>query len=491
MRVFLHNTHPTLVEGFSRALSGPADTLLLPGLTLKEHLQYGLFGFDENFVRPNVKFVESNEYYADPPDLIVSTHPFTVDKLHEDVQTARMKHRRVKLVGYSQGFSLPFEMSRFDGFVALDYPTYVRAHRSGIPALWYKPAFDFAYWHACEAASIENPRISMFVNQFEERYRNIGTDTLFDALRKASGPVEMKNYQWIPRENVRAIIKESVATICLKPSEAFGYSIIESLAMGRPVFVYRPYSTFQTYRLWCIEDVSAIYFNSVEDFKAKLNRFIEDSAYRTRLQTGAKRLVRHVIDNDLEASHLRSLFAAVANGTEMPPEIVPRGQVYRGEFEDTLGLWLALSSRMWWDTLVSLRSNLSPLSDGGIGFALGGEAFSAELSGTTTERHWVSQNFNLVNGTFRFSVRIEAGDFMAFENARFEIRSGPEVLCNVRIDRREQRDGEQEIGRIASVEQELHARLIMNDCDRVSFLPSMSLQVRCIEPSTAFPNNGA
>jgi hypothetical protein len=124
---------------------------------------------------------------------------------------------------------------------------------------------------------------------------------------------------FIPHDQMPFVMKESSGTMHIKPLEGYGFSIIESMASGRPVFLYEPYSLLKSYRNWCIAEKIAIYFNSRDELVRKIDRYFSDSDYRYRLQENAARSVRLLVDYEEQSENLKNHFHYVLDDGQTPP----------------------------------------------------------------------------------------------------------------------------------------------------------------------------
>jgi len=87
----------------------------------------------------------------------------------------------------------------------------------------------------------------------------------------------------------------------VKNFEGFGYTIIQSLAKGRPVFLKRSFSEGQKLMNWCVNNQTALFFDDSAQFSKTLNCYLYDETYRVNLQNNAARQIRRMINNERQA----------------------------------------------------------------------------------------------------------------------------------------------------------------------------------------------
>ena len=101
-------------------------------------------------------------------------------------------------------------------------------------------------------------------------------------------------------------LKNSIATVHIKRLEGYGYSVIESLATGRPVFLSRLYSQNKSLKQWCLENETALFFDSEVDLKMKILYYMQSKELRHYMQEQSAKIVREIIDNQKEFEKLKN-----------------------------------------------------------------------------------------------------------------------------------------------------------------------------------------
>lgn len=108
----------------------------------------------------------------------------------------------------------------------------------------------------------------------------------------------------VSHARVAEIIQRCAASLHVKPEEGYGYSVIESLACGRPIIAPRRYVQGRAMARWCIDGETALLFDSIDDARPSLTRFFGDEDLRHTLQRSSARRIRSIIDNDEQTAVL-------------------------------------------------------------------------------------------------------------------------------------------------------------------------------------------
>lgn len=107
-----------------------------------------------------------------------------------------------------------------------------------------------------------------------------------------------------PNDVVLDIMQRSLASISAKPAEGIGFSIIESMACGTPVFLHRDLSQRRSYTQWAIEGETAFYISSPAEYRAKLKALIDSKDYRDFIHFNCAQKIREYISNENETEKL-------------------------------------------------------------------------------------------------------------------------------------------------------------------------------------------
>ncbi|NGX31406.1 MAG: hypothetical protein K940chlam8_00774 [Chlamydiae bacterium] len=119
-------------------------------------------------------------------------------------------------------------------------------------------------------------------------------------------PINFTVTNGVSQKELPNVMHNTIATLHIKSIEGFGYSILESLACGRPVFLCREFAKGKRYTTWCIEGKTAFYFDTAEEFCQKLHKFVVDKEYRHFIQETTARTVREIINNEEQAQILQT-----------------------------------------------------------------------------------------------------------------------------------------------------------------------------------------
>jgi len=122
-------------------------------------------------------------------------------------------------------------------------------------------------------------------------------NTVFNSFPKPN----QNQYSHMAHDEVLFMMNRSCATIHIKETEGFGYTIIESIAKGRPVFLKRSFSLGSRLMNWCIEGKTAFFFDDYNEFHSKLQKYLSDQEYRHHVQRDCAATIRKLIDNEKQA----------------------------------------------------------------------------------------------------------------------------------------------------------------------------------------------
>ena len=321
LRVFFPNIHGSLTYSFGRALEYLGHTLVLPGDSLappsskklrkagkkkKEHkIRYGSYG-NERFkaLLSNVEIIEKEQFFSHPPDIIFINCP----EVEKDVIRMRDhlaslgRAQGVKLAFHSGNNQMAYHSKNVRNLLQSDAKTASLFSEVRPFVVHWIPWFDFERY-AFQGCSDE-PLLASYLKHHYSIAFPKGKQLFeeFSAHQKNELPdLILENFSGLGSEEVLKVMRRSAATLHIKDTEGIGYTILESLAAGRPVFLKRSFSQGSRMMNWCIEGKTAFFFDTIEELTEKVQHFFADAAFRHEVQQNCAQIVRWIIDNEKQA----------------------------------------------------------------------------------------------------------------------------------------------------------------------------------------------
>lgn len=184
-------------------------------------------------------------------------------------------------------------------YLAADLPSHNLCKKHNIANhLWYRPFVDYQTFKYNPASSMT---VGSYICDFE---RNFPDCYKFSRQLEAQVPEIKHNFHTkSTRDEVWESMNNSIATSHIKV-DGYGYSIIQSMAVGRPVFVHRDLAKQCSYQNWCIEGETAFYISSPAEYRAKLKALIDSPDYRNWVHYNCAQKIREYINNENETEKL-------------------------------------------------------------------------------------------------------------------------------------------------------------------------------------------
>ncbi|MBN2189112.1 MAG: glycosyltransferase [Chitinispirillaceae bacterium] len=309
MRIFFQDIHGTLTESIAKVIDSFGGVMLLGDASVAPLVGCGASHTGESVTAygPNVRPVSFEELCDAPPEIVLLSCFHAEAGIIRNIWPRLLhKSRLVMYDGNNYSPGRRYDLVKY--VVTSDCFTWKRNSREKQTLLFYPPCDYRKFpWQGCS----DSRRLGCYINSYAKVFPrdfafSKGVQTSLDRKN-----VEVAFHDFVPREQVPSVMKESSGTMHIKPLEGYGFSIIESLASGRPVFLYEPYSLLKSYRNWCVAENTAVYFNSRDELLGKLGRFFSDDDYRHRMQENAARTVRSVIDFKEQSENLEKYFRNV------------------------------------------------------------------------------------------------------------------------------------------------------------------------------------
>ena len=107
-----------------------------------------------------------------------------------------------------------------------------------------------------------------YIQGFADRFT-----TAYEIYRKSAqalnertgGESKIKNVQYRSLAEVNRLMVESSATLHIKDQEGFGWSVLESMAVGRPVILHRGLAKHMAMEEWAVDGKTAVYFDTADE----------------------------------------------------------------------------------------------------------------------------------------------------------------------------------------------------------------------------------
>lgn len=307
MKVLAFNFHGALTRSFQKALQALGHELWIPsgkpgawkGLTLGHPAlaQDDLEG---------VNHLQASQIEEVAFDVVL----MTVQDVQRDVLRAIwpiQERLGAKLVFFC-GNELPhyrWDLAR--NVLAADRASFEYARSRGKHALLYYPWIPYGDFPCAGPSDV--PVLRSYIGNYAARY-----PADFRAAERIVAQVPglaLEHADGQDAAGVGRLMRDSMATLHLKPKEGYGYAVIESLASGRPVVMPRKYVRGKTLEAWVVEGESALLFDHEAEAVEKLRHLASDAAYRHRLQARAAELVRDRLDNAAQTAALGAFLEAL------------------------------------------------------------------------------------------------------------------------------------------------------------------------------------
>lgn len=312
MNALIPNIHNVLTASFCRAFEKLGVSVLVPAVdearqaTLSKYRSplAGAFDFQPFLSAENVRNCQIIDVDAlagiDIDMIVIGGHGVQRGVLK--YLLPMLKQRRDVHLIYFCGNEIPnYRWDLVNNLLCADEISWLR-HGSSIPnASRYYPWIDYGRFAWIEPND-SRKLVSCIIN-YESRYP--ADFAMARAIVNSIPGLTHELVDKVSHARVAEIIQRCAASLHIKPEEGYGYSVIESLACGRPVIAPREYVQGRAMARWCIDGETALLFDSVDEARQSLSLFFDDADLRHKLQYSAANSIRRIVDNDEQAEILR------------------------------------------------------------------------------------------------------------------------------------------------------------------------------------------
>jgi glycosyltransferase involved in cell wall biosynthesis len=315
MNIFWPDIHKNLTKGMANAFHLLGYTLILPSkdyiIKHRPPKEFSQFVWNESwtqekaddfFLHKNVKVLNKEQILDLKPEIIfISNFESQFEVLNELWPYLKNNSKLVFYSGndYWDG-AYPFYVAQ--NYLCADYTGYLLSNKYKLNYLYYKPWVDY------DRCKFKGPTDSNIIGIYIAEYeKNFNKEYIYSKELEKSTPYIQYDYHTnSTQEELTQTLHSSIATQHIKGLEGYGMAIIESMACGRPVFLHRGLSQNKSLMQWSIENVTALFFESIEEYNAKLKALVDSKDYRHFLQTTTAKVIRHIINNEEETKKLNN-----------------------------------------------------------------------------------------------------------------------------------------------------------------------------------------
>ena len=303
--LFFPDMHRRMPKAFAKALKDAGYTILLPDNSFVNHIKYWNKWTKDDLSNnkyfsdvTNIDVISYDEILKNNPDIVLITCYEVQDDMLKIYD--KLDKNKTKLLHYAGNNYVPYDWDRLTNIVTTDESIYQKAKLRNKNAIFYLPWVDFENDYKFEGTN-DSKIIKSYILNYQKYFLEA-----YNIAKIAESMFSELGYQVSFLENLSEIevpeaMYNSIATLHVKPIEGYGFSIIESMAKGRPVMLYKPYSEGKSYRYWASEMETCIYFSNIEELKTKFNIFLDNSS---SIQVKCSNKIREIIKNDFQSQRL-------------------------------------------------------------------------------------------------------------------------------------------------------------------------------------------
>ena len=255
----------------------------------------------DNLYGKNVIAATSEQHVVDlSPDILFIT---TYENQFEILNNIAPRLPNSKVVAYSGNdyWDGALDFNRIKNYLPADMTGKVLAKKYNVNHIDYIPwvFYDEVFFSGANDSNNIGTYIGEYESLFPQDY------AIYNRIRSE---IQNSNFILHSKSKYSDCIKSmhsSFATLHVKRLEGHGFAIIESMACGRPVFMFKKYMANKALNKWSIEGVTSYSFNGITDLNEKISRLINDKSYRNSVQKNCASKIREIIDNDEQTNKLK------------------------------------------------------------------------------------------------------------------------------------------------------------------------------------------
>lgn len=294
---FFVNMHPSLSRGLSEMLHRLDINVYTPNDSFVNWIAGGFTNMSA-IELPHTTQVSVNEFDDLPIDylFICCIEEFLAGFLHKHGAIKRKAH----LIHYAGNGLVPYPAGTVKALLYTNEQARSRLQVQG-PAQEIRPILPYCDLpHDIDPTfQISPPRIESYIQEYAQTWPR--GYRLFQEIQRALPDYAITNIEGLPRSENLARRPGTVATLHLKDEEGYGYTVLESAAMGIPVILSQDLRN-KTPGLALGE--TAVYAEDVSQATTLLHRLVEEPEYRNELGQRQQAKIYSWLDEEAQVDAL-------------------------------------------------------------------------------------------------------------------------------------------------------------------------------------------
>jgi hypothetical protein len=256
---------------------------------------------DNFFNTKNIKVLNKQEILDLKPEVIFITNFESQFEILKEIWPVLKDKSKIACYSGNDYWDGAYPLNFIKNYLCADYTGYLLSNKYNLHYLYYKP------WVFYDELGFSNPRdgniVGIYISEYQKNFKKEFDYSLY--LKERSPFVDYHYHTKSNRKEILQTLHKSIATQHIKGLEGYGIAIIESMATGNPVFLHRQLSKNKSLLQWSIENKTAFFFDTEEEYINKLKSLIESRDYRYYIQSTTANTIRQIIDNETETEKLK------------------------------------------------------------------------------------------------------------------------------------------------------------------------------------------
>ena len=247
----------------------------------------------------NTKSISLDEFLDSPPDVLFVSC-FEVEHNILDLFFT-LNNTKTKLAYYNGNDYTGYRWDYVKNYLHADESTHNVASRSCSHIVKYWPWVDYDAFVFSEPCF--TPVLRTYINTYEKLFPN--SYLIMESCRGYIKNVDIEVIDGRPKDETVKLMASSIGTMHIKELEGYGYAVLESMAAGRPVFLYRPYMAGRTLLNWSVEGDTCFTFGTLAEYAEKFQSYVSSKDQCASIQESCSKRIREIVNNEEQTNKLK------------------------------------------------------------------------------------------------------------------------------------------------------------------------------------------